>query len=90
MILFILPSFRMVSKLSKKIRTATIGSTSSFFTHTCIPLFDLDFSDLNSSSEVVRSRCTSRFLCTHCSELFWNIQELFEMYLLHFRIYFTT
>ena len=41
MILFILPSFRMVSKLSKKIRTATIASTSSFFTHTLIPLFDL-------------------------------------------------
>ena len=41
MILFILPSFRMVSKLSKKIRTATIASTSSFFTYTRIPLFDL-------------------------------------------------
>ena len=41
MILFILPSVRMVSKLSKKIRTATIASTSSVFTHTCIPLFDL-------------------------------------------------
>ena len=34
MILFILPSVRTVSKLSKKIRTATIASTSSVFTHT--------------------------------------------------------
>ena len=41
MILFILPSIRTVSKLSKKIRTATIASTSSIFTHTRIPLFDL-------------------------------------------------
>ena len=41
MILFILPSIRMVSKLSKKIRTATIASKSSVFTHTRIPLFDL-------------------------------------------------
>ena len=41
MILFILPSFRMVSKLSKKIRTATTASTSSVFTHTHIPVFDL-------------------------------------------------
>ena len=41
MILFILPSIRTVSKLSKKIRTATIASTSSVLTHTCIPLFDL-------------------------------------------------
>ena len=41
MILFILPSIRTVSKLSKKIRTATIASTSSVFTHTRIPLFDL-------------------------------------------------
>ena len=41
MILFILPSLRTVSKLSKKIRTATIASTSSVFTHTRIPLFDL-------------------------------------------------
>ena len=38
MILFTLPS---VSKLSEKIRTATIASTSSVFTHTHIPLFDL-------------------------------------------------
>ena len=41
MIFFILPSIRTVSKLSKKIRTATIASTSSVFTDTCIPLFDL-------------------------------------------------
>ena len=41
MILFILPSVRMVSKLSKKIRTATMASTSSVFTHTRISLFDL-------------------------------------------------
>ena len=41
MILFILPSVRTVSKLSKKIRTATIASTSSVFTHTRIPLFNL-------------------------------------------------
>ena len=41
MILFILPSVRTVSKLSKKIRTATIARTSSVFTHTRIPLFDL-------------------------------------------------
>ena len=41
MILFILPSVRMVSKLSKKIRTATSASTSSVFTHTRIPVFDL-------------------------------------------------
>ena len=41
MILFILPSVRMVSKLSKKIRTGTSASTSSVFTHTRIPLFDL-------------------------------------------------
>ena len=49
MILFILPSIRMVSKLSsmlknmhnKKIRTGTTVSASSVFTHTCIPLFDL-------------------------------------------------
>ena len=49
MILFILPSTRMVSKLSNmlrkmyniKIRTGTIVSASSVFTHTCIPLFDL-------------------------------------------------
>ena len=41
MILFILPSVRTVSKLSKKIRTVTIASTSSVFTHTRIPLFDL-------------------------------------------------
>ena len=49
MILFILPSVRMVSKLSsmlrnmhnKKIRTGTTVSASSVFTHTCIPLFDL-------------------------------------------------
>ena len=41
MILFILPSIRTVSKLSKKIRTATSASTSSVFTHTCISLFDL-------------------------------------------------
>ena len=41
MILFILPSVRTVSKLSKKIRTATSANTSSVFTHTCIPLFDL-------------------------------------------------
>ena len=41
MILFILPSIRTVSKLSKKIRTGTSASTSSVFTHTRIPLFDL-------------------------------------------------
>ena len=41
MILFILPSVRMASKLGKMIRTATIASTSSVFTHTRIPLFDL-------------------------------------------------
>ena len=41
MILFILPSVRTVSKLSKKIRTGTSASTSSVFTHTRIPLFDL-------------------------------------------------
>ena len=41
MILFILPSVRTVSKLSKKIRTGTSASTSSIFTHTHIPLFDL-------------------------------------------------
>ena len=41
MILLILLSVRKVSKLSKKIRTATIASTSSVFTHTRIPLFDL-------------------------------------------------
>ena len=41
MILFILPSVRTVSKLSKKIRTETSASTSSVFTHTRIPLFDL-------------------------------------------------
>ena len=41
MILFILPSVRTVSKLSKKIRTATSASTSSVFTHTCIPVFDV-------------------------------------------------
>ena len=41
MILFILPSVRTVSKLSKKIRTATSASSSSVFTHTRIPLFDL-------------------------------------------------
>ena len=41
MILFILPSVRTVSKLSKKIRTGTTASTSSVFTLTRIPLFDL-------------------------------------------------
>ena len=41
MILVILPSIRTVSKLSKKIRTGTSASTSSVFTHTRIPLFDL-------------------------------------------------
>ena len=41
MILLILPSVRMVSKLNKKIRTATSASTSSVFTHTRIPVFDL-------------------------------------------------
>ena len=41
MILFILPSVRTVSKLSKMIRTGTSASTSSVFTHTHIPLFDL-------------------------------------------------
>ena len=49
MVLFILPSVRMVSKLSsmlrnmhnKKIRTGTTLSASSVFTHTHIPLFDL-------------------------------------------------
>ena len=41
MILFILPSIRTVSKLSKKIRTETSASTSSVFTHTRIPLLDL-------------------------------------------------
>ena len=49
MILLILPSIRMVSKLSsmlrnmhnKKIGTGTTVSASSVFTHTHIPLFDL-------------------------------------------------
>ena len=41
MILFISPSVRMVSKLSEQIRTGTSASTSSVFTHTHIPLFDL-------------------------------------------------
>ena len=43
-----------------------------------------DFSDFNSSSEMVHSRWISRFLSTHHSEIFWNIQELFERYLLQF------
>ena len=41
MILFILPFVRTVSKLSKKIRAGTSANTSSVFTHTRIPLFDL-------------------------------------------------
>ena len=45
MILFILPSIRMVAKFrnmyNKKIRTGTTVSASSIFTHTRIPLFDL-------------------------------------------------
>ena len=48
-----------------------------------------DFSDLNSSSEVVRSRCTSRFSSTQHSEIIWNIRKLYEMYLLQFKRYFT-
>ena len=45
MILFILPSVRMVAKFrnmyNMKIRTGTTVSASSIFTHTHIPLFDL-------------------------------------------------
>ena len=47
------------------------------------------FSDFNSSSEMVRSRCTSRFLSTQHSEIFWNIWELYERYILQFKRYFT-
>ena len=47
------------------------------------------FSDFNSSSEMVCFRCTSRFLSTQHSEIFWNIQELYERYILQFRRYFT-
>ena len=43
----------------------------------------------NSSSEVVRSRCTSRFSSTQHSEIFWNIRKLYERYLLQFKRYFT-
>ena len=43
----------------------------------------------NSSSEVVRSRCTSRFSSTQHSEIFWNIWKLYERYLLQFKRYFT-
>ena len=43
----------------------------------------------NSSSEVVRSRCTSRFLSTQHFEIFWNIQKLYERYLLQFKRYVT-
>ena len=43
MILFILPSVEQHVKnmYNKKIRTGTTASTSSIFTHTRIPLFDL-------------------------------------------------
>ena len=43
----------------------------------------------NSSSEVVRSRCTSRFSSTQHSEIYWNIRKLYERYLLQFKRYFT-
>ena len=43
----------------------------------------------NSSSEVVRSRCTSRYSSTQHSEIFWNIWKLYERYLLQFKRYFT-
>ena len=43
----------------------------------------------NSSSEVVRSRCTSRFSSTKHSEIFWNIRKLYERYLLQFKRYLT-
>ena len=43
----------------------------------------------NSSSEVVHSRCTSRFSSTQHSEIFWNIWKLYERYLLQFKWYFT-
>ena len=48
-----------------------------------------DFSDFNSSSEMVRFRCTARFLSTQHSEIFWNIRELYERYLLQFKRYLT-
>ena len=59
MILFILPSVRMVSKLSsmlrnmhnKKIRTRTTVSASSIFTDTRIPLFNL-YTTANDKSSV--------------------------------------
>ena len=43
----------------------------------------------NSSSEVVHSRCTSRFSSTQHSEIFWNIWKLYERYLLQCKRYFT-
>ena len=79
--------FGMLWRLYKFKIKPCLTNTSPLNSEEKVTIFD--FSDFNSSSEMVRSRWISRFLSTQHSEIFWNIPELYERFLLQFKRYLT-